>query len=188
MFSAQMTTWSGGIAFSYFPAQSAQGQFGMVTISADGSSITTSSDFELLQQQYSEVTFLNSPLESADGTPTYPSCPADNSVFLASPTLPPTPNNTACSCVENNLSCQFTPATNNFTAIVGVLLNTACSLLGEKGGTCNDISSNGTTGVYGLMSSCDPSTSFLCIIDLYSQYLSRHRIVICHEPILRDYR
>ena len=188
MYSAEMSTWSGGIAFSYFPAESSQGQFGMVTISVDGSTVTTSSDFKSLQQEYSNVTFINSPLQSDAGTPTYPSCPAANSLFNASPTLPPTPNNAACSCLENNLSCQFTPATNNFTVIVGVLLDTACSLLGQKGGSCNDISSNGTTGVYGLVSGCDPSTSFLCIIDLYSQHLSRHRIVICHEQILRGYQ
>ena len=160
--------WSGGIAFSYFPAASAQGQFGMVTISADGSTVTTSSDFQLLQQEYSNVTFINSPLQSDDGTPTYPSCPAANSLFNASPTLPPTPNDAACSCLENHLSCQFTPSTTNVSSIVGVLLDTACGLLGQVGGACNDISSNGTTGVYGPVSGCDPSTPFLCIINLYS--------------------
>jgi hypothetical protein len=165
MFSTEMNAWSGGIAFSYFPAASSQGQFGMVTISADGSTVTTSSDFQLLQQEYSNVTFINSPLQSNDATPTYPSCPAENSLFSASPTLPPTPNNAACNCVENNLSCQFAPETNNVTAIVGVLLNTACSLLGQDGGTCDDISSNGTSGVYGIVSGCGPSmSSFLCII------------------------
>ena len=170
MFSAEMSTWSGGVAFSYFPAASSQGQFGMVTISADGSSITTSSDFQLLQQEYSNVTFINSPLQSDDGTPTYPSCPAAGSSFNASTTLPPTPNNAACSCLEKNLSCQFTPVTNNVSAIVGELLDNACSLLGQNGQTCNEISSNGTTGVYGLVSGCDPSMSSLCIISLYSQH------------------
>jgi hypothetical protein len=188
MFGTDMPTWSGGIAFSYFPAESAQGQFGIVTISADGSTVNPTADFNRLTQQYSKVSLINSPLESGDGTPTYPPCPANNSSFMASPTLPSTPNSSACSCLENNLSCQFAPVTNNVTTIVGELLNTACSLLGEKGGTCNDISSNGTTGVYGLVSGCDPSMSFLCIIDFYPQHFTRHRIVICHEPILRDYR
>lgn len=163
MFSTEMSMWSGGIAFSYFPAASSQGQFGMVTISADGSTVTTSSDYQLLQQEYSNVTFINSPLQSDDATPTYPSCPAVNSVFVASPTLPPTPNNAACSCLENNLSCQFTPSTTNVSSIVGVLLDTACSLLGQQGGTCNDISSNGTSGVYGIVSGCDPSMFVLLV-------------------------
>jgi len=161
-----MSSWSGGIAFSYFPAASAQGQFGMVTISADGSTVTITDDFVKLQNQYSSVKFINSPLESGDGQPT-PPCPANNSLFLASPTLPPTPNRNACSCIENNLSCQFAPATNNVTAIVGELLDTACSLLGKNGGTCNDISSNGATGVYGLVSSCDPSTELSYVMSQY---------------------
>jgi len=174
MFSTDMTSWSGGVAFSYFPAASAQGQFGMVTISADGSSITTSADFQKLQQQYSNVSLINSPLESGVGAPTYPSCPANNSLFNASPTLPPTPDTTACSCIENNLSCQFTPATNNVTEIVGVLLNTACSLLGGKGGTCNDISSNGTNGVYGLVSGCDPSTELSYVMSQFYEITGRN--------------
>ena len=165
IFSSDMSEWSGGIAFSYYPAQSAAGQFGIVTISTDGSTVTTTLEYSFLQQQYSSVTFLNSPLESDIGSPTYPSCPANNSLLLASPTLPPTPNSTACNCVENNLSCQYTPPTNNDSAIVGELLNYGCSLLGGKGGTCNDISGNGTTGEYGEIAECDPSTSFLCIIN-----------------------
>jgi hypothetical protein len=186
MFSNEMNTWSGGIAFSYFPATSSQGQFGMVTISADGSTVTPSADFQSLLQEYSNATFINSPLQSGAGTPTYPSCPAANPSFNASSTLPPTPNDSACSCLEKNLSCQFTPSTNNVSAIVGVLLDDACSFLGSAGGSCSDISGNGATGVYGRVSGCDPSTSFLCVIGLYSQHLSRHRTVVCHEPILRD--
>lgn len=164
MFSNLMTTWSGGVAFSYFPATSPQGQFGMVTISPDGSTVTTSSDFQLLQQEYSNVSLINSPLQSDAGTPNYPSCPAANPSFNASSTLPPTPNDAACSCLEKNLSCQFTPLTSNVTSIVGALLDAACSLLGSSGETCSDISGNGTTGVYGPISGCDPSTSLLCFI------------------------
>lgn len=183
-----MSTWSGGIAFSYFPAQSAQGQFGMVTISTDGLNVTTSSDFTLLQQQYSNVTFTNSPLKSAVGAPTYPSCPANNSAFNGSPTLPPTPNTNACNCLEINLSCRYTPPTNNDSAIIGALLDLTCSDIGQNGGTCDDISSNGSTGVYGRVAGCAPRTSFLCVINLYSQHLSRHPTVICHGPILLYYQ
>jgi hypothetical protein len=165
LFGTDMTAvWSGGIAFSYFPAQSPQGQFGMVTISADKSTVTPGADFNALQQQYSAVEFINSPAQSAVGPATYPSCPAATSLFNASDALPPTPNDAACSCLENHLSCQFTPQTPNVSAIVGVLLNQACSLLGGKGGSCSDISSNGATGSYGLVSGCSPSTSLYAIV------------------------
>lgn len=153
--------WSGGIAFSYFPASSAQGQFGMVTISTDGNTVTTSADFTSLQQQYALAAPPNSPSMSAAAASSFPSCPSANSTFLASSNIPPTPDLTACACLETNLSCQFTPATANYTAIVGELLNTACSLLGQQGGSCNDIGGNGQTGVYGRVADCDPSKSGL---------------------------
>lgn len=148
--------WSGGLAFSYFPATSSQGEFGMVTISSDNTTVTTSDDFTRLKQQYSLLSPPNSPSQTATGASTYPSCPAQNSSFIASTTLPPTPNDASCACLQNTLSCQFTPHTTNVSGIVGPLLDTGCSLLGGVGGNCNDIAGNGSTGVYGRVSFCDP--------------------------------
>ncbi|KAG2045291.1 carbohydrate-binding module family 43 protein/Glycoside hydrolase family 72 protein [Suillus americanus] len=168
LFSSQMSpVWSGGVAFSYFPATSAQGQFGMVTISTDGSTVTTSSDFTNLQTQYAAASPPNSPSQSGAGTATYPSCPQQNSSWLASNTLPSTPNYAACQCLENNLSCQFTPSTSNYTAIVGSLLDYACSLVGQSGGSCSAISSNGTTGQYGAVSGCDPTVMLSYVMSDY---------------------
>lgn len=149
--------WSGGIAFSYFPATSAQGNYGIVSISTDGSTVTVNQNYDNLQTQYSGASPPNSPSKSAAGSTSYPACPQQNSTMLASTTLPPTPNVAACTCLENNLSCQFTPTTSNYTAIIGSLLNYGCSLLGQAGSTCNPIAANGTTGVYGAVSVCDPS-------------------------------
>jgi hypothetical protein len=175
LFSTEMNAvWSGGVAFSYFPALSPQGQFGMVTISADGSTVTPGADFNTLQKQYSAVDFINSPAQSSVGPATYPSCPAANSTFNASDTLPPTPNDAACKCLENHLSCQFTPQTPNVTAIVGVLLNQACSFLGGQGGSCSDISSDGSTGVYGLVSGCSPSTELSYAMSKYYEITNRN--------------
>lgn len=111
-----------GIAFSYFPAESDQGQFGMVTV--DGNTVTTSDDFNRLATQYTNASGPNTPSQSDAGSTQFPSCPAQNSTFFASTTLPPTPNGTACSCVVNELSCQFTPQTSNTSILVGELLNT----------------------------------------------------------------
>ena len=157
MFGSQATpVWSGGVAFSYFPAKSDQGEFGMVTISSDGSTVTPNDDFDNLQTMYSQLSFVNDPTQSSAPSASYPSCPQQNSSFLASTTLPPTPSDSACQCLEANLSCQFNPQTSNTTAIIGPLLDTACSLLGTAGGSCSSISANGQTGQYGLASSCDP--------------------------------
>ncbi|KAG6866021.1 hypothetical protein C0991_009429 [Blastosporella zonata] len=165
--------WSGGVAFSYFPASSVDGQYGMVTISADGTTVTTSDDFNQLQIQYNQVSPPNSPAQGA-ATTAYPSCPTANSTFVASTTLPPTPNEAACDCLESTLSCVFTPATSNYSAIVGELLDTACSFVGQQGGTCDDIAGNGQTGVYGPISGCDPTIKLSYVMSDFYQLSNRN--------------
>lgn len=150
--------WSGGLAFSYFPATSSQGQFGMVDISSDGTTVTPNDDFGRLKTQYGLVTFPTTPSQSSAGSTSYPSCPTTNSSFLATTTLPPTPNDAACACLESILSCQFTPRTPNVSTIVGPLLDEGCGLLGQNGGSCDNIAGDGSTGKYGVVSFCDPCT------------------------------
>jgi len=175
LLSSQMSpVWSGGIAFSYFPATSAQGQFGMVNISADGSSVTTSDDFTRLQQQYALAAPPNSPAMSGAPASSYPSCPSANTTLLASSNIPPTPDSAACDCLESSLSCQFTPATTNYSAIVGELLDTGCSLLGQAGGSCNDIGGNGQTGVYGRVADCDPTIKLSYVMSQFFEINNRN--------------
>jgi len=175
LFGSQATpVWSGGVAFSYFPAESGQGEFGMVTISSDGSTVTPNTDFDNLQAMYTQVSFINNPSQSSAPSASYPSCPQQNTTFLASTTLPPTPSDSACQCLDSNLSCLFNPQTSNTTAIIGPLLDTACSLLGTAGGNCNLIATNGQTGQYGLASSCDPSTLLSLAMSEYFEAESRN--------------
>ncbi|KAG6885713.1 hypothetical protein C0993_010886 [Termitomyces sp. T159_Od127] len=165
--------WSGGVAFSYFPASSAQGQFGMVTISSDGSTVTTSDDFDRLKTHYNEASGPNSPSEGSS-TSNFPSCPTANSSFVASTTLPPTPNESACDCFLSTLSCRFHPATSNYSAIVGELLDTACSFVGQKGGSCEDIGGDGQAGVYGRLSGCDPTIKLSFAMSDFYQLSNRN--------------
>jgi len=175
LFGSQATpVWSGGLAFSYFPAESSQGEFGLVNISTDGSTVTPNTDFNNLQAMYSQVSLINSPAKSAAPAASYPSCPQQNSTFLASTTLPPTPSDSACQCLESSLSCQFNPQVSNTTAILGPLLDTACSLLGSAGGSCSTIAANGTTGQYGEVSSCDPSTKLSFVMSEYFEANKRN--------------
>ncbi|KAA1468466.1 carbohydrate-binding module family 43 protein/Glycoside hydrolase family 72 protein [Dentipellis sp. KUC8613] len=175
LFSSQMSpVWSGGLAFSYFPAESDQGEFGMVTISSDGTTVTTSTDFNNLKAQYGQASGPNSPSQSSAGSSSYPNCPASNSSLLVSTTLPPTPNDAACQCLQNNLSCQFTPKTSNTSAIVGSLLDTACSLIGSAGGNCNAISGDGSSGTYGAVSACDPSVKLSFVMSQYYEATNRN--------------
>jgi hypothetical protein len=174
IYSSQMSDiWSGGLAFSYFPATSAAGQFGIVTISSDGKTVTTSTDYDNLKAQYGKVTPPNTPTKASAGSTTYPSCPTTNSTFLAGTKLPPTPNEKACECLQSQLSCKFTPQTNNYNTIVGQLLDTACSLLGGKGGNCNDIAGDGATGTYGRVSGCDPTVKLSYIMSQFYEANNR---------------
>lgn len=175
LFGPQMSPeWSGGLAFSYFPAASVQGEFGMVNISADGSSVTTGNDFNALASQYGQVNAPNTPNQNSSGNTNYPSCPAQSATFLASSSLPPTPNDQSCQCLDTTLSCLFTPQTSNYTVIVGQLLDTGCSLLGQAGGNCNDIAGNGSSGEYGRVSYCDPPTKLSFIFSQYYQANNRN--------------
>lgn len=177
LFSSSMTNvWSGGIAFSYFPAESGQGQFGMVNIS--GNTVTISTDFTRLAAQYTNSTPPNSPSQTSTTDSTYSSCPAQDTTFLASSSLPPTPNDPACNCLESGLACNFSPpAGTNTTAVSvinGQLLGTACGLLSSSGGNCNDISSNGTTGSYGRVSFCAADEKLSYVMSLYFESQNRN--------------
>ncbi|KAG9084926.1 1,3-beta-glucanosyltransferase gas1 [Ceratobasidium sp. UAMH 11750] len=169
LFSSQMTpVWSGGIAFSYFFAV---GGYGMVNISADNTTVTVSDDFNRLKNVLSTITTVNEPVQSSAGPSSYSSCPSANTSFLASSTLPPTPNLAACDCiVKNSLSCLFTPTTPQGVNGVGQLLDLGCQLLGQNGGSCDAIAGNGQTGTYGPLSGCDPNTKLSYV---FSQYYER---------------
>ncbi|KAB5594397.1 1,3-beta-glucanosyltransferase [Ceratobasidium theobromae] len=173
LFSSQMTpTWSGGLAFSYFPAV---GGYGMVNISSDGSSVTTSDDFTRLRNVLSNITFINQPTQSSASQSSYPSCPSADSNFLASSTLPPTPNLSTCECVaKNSFSCVFSPTTSAGVSGVGQLLDYGCQLLGQNNANCNAISGNGQTGVYGALSACDPRTKLSYVFSQYYELTSRN--------------
>ncbi|KAF7319200.1 1,3-beta-glucanosyltransferase [Mycena chlorophos] len=150
--------WSGGLAFSYFNATANNEQFGMVTLSSDNSTATTNQDFANLVAQYASLTALpNNPTQAAAPSATYTACPSEGTAFEASTTLPPTPNTDACECLSSALACQFV-AKGDFTDVIGTLTGQVCSFLAQNGGSCADISANGTSGVYGTVSSCDPVT------------------------------
>jgi len=166
LFGSQMTPeWSGGMAFSYFPAV---GGYGMVNISSDGTTVTVSDDFTRLQQQYSQVSFINSPDSSSAGSNTQATCPAQSANFTASTTLPPTPVDSLCQCAEKTFGCVFDNGNaNNVSVIIGDLLNYACATLPSLGGSCNAIGANGTSGVYGAFSECDPTTKLNYALSQY---------------------
>jgi hypothetical protein len=169
LLSSQMSdVWSGGIAFSYFPAASAAGQFGMVEVS--GNTVTPNADWNALVTQYNAVTPPNTPARGSAAASTYPAC----SATFASTTLPPTPNSAACHCLEEALSCQFSPKTTTYSPVVGELINTGCQLLGGVGGSCLDIGGVAETGVFGRLSGCDPRIKLSYVMSEYYEATNKN--------------
>jgi hypothetical protein len=153
------TVWSGGLAFSYFSDISKGHEFGMAVLSSDNSSVTTNADFDNLAAMFKSVTSANSPAQGAS-TATLPACPSPiPPAWNASNTIPPTPDDAACDCLVNELSCVFAPPTPDYMVLVGQLIGVACGLTVSAGGSCDDISSDGVSGTYGRLAMCDPSKS-----------------------------
>ncbi|EJU00968.1 hypothetical protein DACRYDRAFT_22808 [Dacryopinax primogenitus] len=163
--------WSGGLAFSYFPAV---GGYGLVNISSDNTSVITGSDWSLLQSEFSNVTFIESPAESAAPATSPVACPGQNSSFLASTSLPPTPDAAKCACFRDSaFSCPYTGSPTN-TDIQGDLFNYVCNALGQQGANCSIIAANGTTGTYGILADCDAVTQLSWAFSYYYELSNRN--------------
>jgi hypothetical protein len=147
--------WSGGIAFGYFSASSAGHQFGMIDLSQDNTTVTPKEDFNNLAAEYAKVTFVTGPEQGSVAASKYPACPT----WSVSNVLPATPDEAACNCLQAALHCRFIPQKHDYNAAVGELLGAACGYLAQNGHDCADISANGTSGTYGKLSMCEPSTS-----------------------------
>ncbi|KAJ7853415.1 1,3-beta-glucanosyltransferase [Mycena leptocephala] len=175
LFASPMTdVWSGGLAFSYFSASSQGHEFGMATLSPDNKTVTTNQDFDNLAAEYGKASFVNSPAQGSVATSTFGACPVEGAALAASTALPPTPNDAACACLSSKLGCSFKmPGDGDYTKVVGTLTGVVCGLLPGVGGNCNDISANGTTGVYGEVAMCDPTVKLSYAFSQYYELNAR---------------
>ena len=151
LLSAPMTdTFSGGVAFSYFPQDTGL-NYGLVSVSGD--TVTRGQDWNALRTQYADA---RPPATGpSGGEPAYPQCQGPSTNFPASTTLPPTPNAGLCSCLRDDAwSCLLIPATENRPEVIGTLVGAACGYLDQQGESCDPILANGETGVYGNFSFC----------------------------------
>jgi hypothetical protein len=173
LFSSQMSdVWSGGIAFSYLPATSAQGQFGMVTVSSDGKTVTPNADFTRLKAQYGAISPPTTPDQASSPATTYPACPPQDTTIRASTSLPRTPNAAACSCMDKILSCRFTPQTKNTTGVLVQLFDFACG--SSMHVNCQDIAADGVAGSYGRVSGCSPNTKLSFVMSEFYEANGRN--------------
>ncbi|KAG9084252.1 1,3-beta-glucanosyltransferase gas1 [Ceratobasidium sp. UAMH 11750] len=145
--------------------------------------VTTNADFTKLQTAYGSVAPSNSPSESSATQLSYPSCPPQGdgttstgaaTSWLGSTNLPPTPQQSVCDCLTGSaFSCTATRQAAQSPLILGALLDYGCSLLGQNGMSCDPISENGATGVYGKYGFCDPVTKLNYVLTSWYQSQSR---------------
>ncbi|PYH65220.1 uncharacterized protein BO88DRAFT_349287 [Aspergillus vadensis CBS 113365] len=158
LFGDQMNdVWSGGIVYMYFQEAN---DYGLVSV--DGSSVSTLKDFSNLSSQMQKVTAtgVNSNSWSASNTAT-PTCPSVGTAWEATNTLPPSPNEDLCSCMEASLSCVVKDSVKE--SKYGDLFDYICA----KGDYCDGMSSNSTTGDYGAYSVCSTKQQLSFVMNQY---------------------
>jgi len=121
-------------------------------VSVVGDTVSKLPDFTALSSQLAMAS--PSSTSSADYTVTNTvpqACPATGANWAEASVLPPIANADLCSCMVSSLSCvASTGLSGNETA---ELFNTVCGL--DKS-SCNGISADATTGIYGAYSMCEP--------------------------------
>lgn len=160
LYGSNMTSvFSGGIVYEYFEETN---DYGLVSVS--GSSVSTLADFGAFSSQIHAVSPTG--VNSASYTPTNTvgqSCPTAGATFsaVASP-LPPTPNQSVCSCMTQTLSCIAKSSIN--ATQIGSLFGTVCGL---KPSACNGVARNASTGAYGAYSMCNATEQLNYVLDQY---------------------
>jgi len=119
-------------------------------------------DYNALKSQVAAAT--PSSTNSAQYTPTNSpaACPPIGANWKAAEALPPTPDETACSCMYSTLSCV--PAANLDVKSYGAIFNYIC---GTSASLCSGISANTSTGVYGAFSMCNAQQKLGFVLDQY---------------------
>ncbi|GKZ26588.1 1,3-beta-glucanosyltransferase gas1 [Aspergillus brasiliensis] len=151
--------WSGGIVYMYFQTDN---DYGLVS-AIDSTSISKLPDFTYYSSQIARATPTGT--NKASYTPTntaLQSCPAvsANSWLATSSPLPPTPNESLCTCMENTAGCVVKDSVSS--SDYADLFSTVCGLT-----SCDGILHNGTTGVYGAYSMCGAKQQLDFILDKY---------------------
>ncbi|OAA56536.1 glycoside hydrolase family 72 [Niveomyces insectorum RCEF 264] len=148
---------SGGIVYMYFEEAN---DYGLV--SASGSKASTLADYDTLKTVIAKVNPSSTAMSAYSPTNSPAACPAVGSNWVASDTLPPTPDNATCACMFSSLSCV--PKSGLNTSDYGDLFGSIC---GADASACNGISANTSTGVYGAFVMCDATEQLAYALDTY---------------------
>lgn len=131
----------------------------------DGSgSVSTLKDYTSLSSRVNAATPSSTSMAAYTATNSPASCPAVDSSWQASNSLPPTPDSDLCECMYNSLTCVASSSLND--TAYGDIYGYIC---GEDESYCAGVTTNGTSGVYGSYSMCNSTQMLGYILDQYYQ-------------------
>ncbi|CEJ92516.1 hypothetical protein VHEMI08165 [[Torrubiella] hemipterigena] len=162
LYSANMSkVFSGGIVYEFFQEDNDYGLY-----KAAGSSGSKLKDFDPLAKAVAKASPQGVDMNSYSSSAKAASCPAVNGKWGAKDTLPPTPNDNACSCMYNASSCV--PAANLKASSYGKIFD----YIGANQPSALDaIAANGTTGKYGQYAGCDAKSKLAIALTAYYKAL-----------------
>ncbi|KAL8717291.1 MAG: hypothetical protein Q9225_005451 [Loekoesia sp. 1 TL-2023] len=139
--------WSGGIVYMYYQEAN---DYGLVSVGSDDKA-TKLPDFTALSSKIATVNPSGVAMASYSPTNKAQACPTQGSVWAASETLPPSPNDAVCSCMVQSLNC--TAKSDISDDDIKTNFDYLCDP--SNGNFCGGILANGSTGVYGAYSMCN---------------------------------
>lgn len=165
-----MNDWSGGIVYEWSQEDN---NYGLVQIKPDNT-VSVLPDYTNLKTVFTTLHPRGVKMDTFTESRPASTCPAISNSWEPNATLSPTPSSAACDCMMSSLSCVASDQAVATTESLGTLLNTICGMT-----SCDDITSNGKTGVYGKYSFCTPSQKLSYMYNLYYTSIGKKAAATC---------
>ncbi|TVY68770.1 1,3-beta-glucanosyltransferase [Lachnellula suecica] len=160
LYGTDMTpVFSGGIVYEYFEEDN---DFGLVKVADGSSTVSELADFKAFATAIAAATPSGVQKGSYNPSNTAASCPPVGTNWDAATVLPPTPNQSVCSCMTSGLKCTTKSSLDPLA--IGPLFDT---IFGSKGFQNNGTQRNTTTGSYGAYSMCTPTEQLAWAMNAY---------------------
>ncbi|KAF9384836.1 1,3-beta-glucanosyltransferase gas1 [Podila verticillata] len=164
-------TWSGGIVYEWSQEDN---NYGLVQINPDNT-VKILPDYTSLKSGLALLHPKGVNMDAFNEQRAPSTCPAITSTWEPNSKLPPTPSTSACDCMVSSLSCVASDQAVATTESLGTLLNTVCGMT-----SCDDISANGKTGIYGKYSFCSPAQKLSYMYNLYYTNIGKKSAATCN--------
>ncbi|RLV92165.1 13-beta-glucanosyltransferase PGA5 [Spathaspora sp. JA1] len=158
--STMSKVWSGGIVYEYFEEVN---HYGIVIDKTDGQ-IVKLPDFDTLKLRFNSVSPVGITIDEANSPPKLP-CTRPDDIWNVAHTLPFTPDEGKCECLQESLSCVIQK---NRAFDEEQVLKELCEEV-----DCEPVLANGKTGKYGQFSDCDSRTRASYVLNKYYEQTGR---------------